>query len=139
MTNTLSRFLLFLAMIATTAVLCSSNSLLAETDKESRSLSKSADKKTFDETIDTFLNEYCTDCHIETEHTADVVLSGISFDLASGHDMELWKTVLKQLHLEEMPPATEKQPKQYEKDAVMFWINSEGGTTCQLDNGDDSD
>ena len=39
--------------------------------------------------------------------------------------MELWKNVLKQLHLEEMPPAESKQPRAISKDAVMLWINSE--------------
>jgi hypothetical protein len=55
----------------------------------------------------------------------DVVLSSISFDLASGHDIELWNTVLRQLHLEEMPPTESEQPEQHERDAVMLWINTE--------------
>ena len=41
--------------------------------------------------------------------------------------MELWKTILRQLHLQEMPPSKKKknQPSQKEKDAVMAWINGE--------------
>ena len=39
--------------------------------------------------------------------------------------MELWKTVLRQLHLEEMPPPESEQPEQHERDAVILWINTE--------------
>ena len=83
-----------------------------------------ADKKAFDETVSPFLRKYCADCHGEISNESDVVLSNISFDLASGHDMELWKTFLRQLHVEEMPPTGSEQPEQYERDAVMLWINA---------------
>lgn len=112
-----------LAMALTAVWLCSSNLLLAQADKKSNP--KSADKKAFDDTVSPFLSKYCATCHSEDGNESDVVLSSISFDLASGHDMELWKTVLRQLHLEEMPPTETKQPEQYEKVAVMFWINAE--------------
>lgn len=116
---------LFVVTVLTISSLFSPNLFSDETDKKSRLLSKLADKNRFDETILPFLNEFCAGCHSETKQEADVVFSGISFDLASGEDMELWKNVLKQLHLEEMPPAESKQPEQYQKDAVMLWINSE--------------
>ena len=83
-----------------------------------------ADKKAFDETVSPFLRKYCADCHGESSNESGVVLSSISFDLASGHDMELWKTFLRQLHVEEMPPTGSEQPEQYERDAVMLWINA---------------
>ncbi|MCX7387404.1 MAG: DUF1588 domain-containing protein [Planctomycetales bacterium] len=111
------------AMALTAALLCSSNLLFAQSDKTTTPIF--ADKKAFDDTVSPFLSTYCADCHGENSNESDVVLSSISFDLASGHDMELWKTVLRQLHVEEMPPTESKQPEQYEKDAVMFWINSE--------------
>lgn len=111
------------AMVLTAVWLCSPNLLSAQADKKPDL--KLADKKAFDDTVSPFLSQYCANCHSATNNESDIVLSNISFDLASGHDMELWKTVLRQLHLEEMPPAESKQPKQYEKDAVMFWINSE--------------
>ncbi|MEI7701404.1 MAG: DUF1588 domain-containing protein [Planctomycetia bacterium] len=84
-----------------------------------------ANKKAFDDTVSPFLSKYCADCHGESSNESGVVLSSISFDLASGDDMELWKTVLRQLHLEEMPPTESEQPEQHERDAVMFWINAE--------------
>ena len=115
--------LLASALTLTAVWLCSSNLLLAQVDTISNP--KLADKNAFDDTVSPFLSKYCADCHGDNSNESDVVLSSISFDLASGHDMELWNTVLRQLHLEEMPPTESKQPEQYERDAVMLWINAE--------------
>ena len=123
LTKKLKTSVLGSAIALTAALLCSSNLLFAQSDKTTTPIF--ADKKAFDDTVSPFLSTYCADCHGENSNESDVVLSSISFDLASGHDMELWKTVLRQLHVEEMPPTESKQPEQYEKDAVMFWINSE--------------
>ncbi len=109
-----------MALIAT--LLCSSNVLSAQADTTTPVVS---DKKAFDETVSPFLSKYCADCHGESNNESGAVLPGISFDLASGLDMELWKTVLRQLYLEEMPPTESEQPKQHERDAVMLWINVE--------------
>ncbi|MFN7875280.1 MAG: DUF1588 domain-containing protein [Pirellula sp.] len=110
--------------IALTAVLLlSSNLLFAQADKNSKP--DLADKEAFEETVSPFLSKYCADCHGKNSNEADVDLSNISFDLASGHDLELWNTVLRQLHLEEMPPIESEQPEQHERDAVMLWINTE--------------
>ena len=111
---------LAMALIAT--LLCSSNVLFAQADTTTPVVS---DKKAFDETVSPFLSKYCADCHGESNNDSGAVLPGISFDLASGLDMELWKTVLQQLYLEEMPPTESEQPKQHERDAVMLWINVE--------------
>ncbi len=119
----MNRSVLRLAMALTAVLACWSNLLLAQADQNSTSTL--ADKKAFDDTVSPFLSKYCTVCHSENGNESDVVLSGISFDLASGHDLERWKTVLRQLHLEEMPPTESKQPQQIEKDAVMLWINAE--------------
>ena len=109
-----------MALIAT--LLSSSNVLFAQADTTTPVVS---DKKAFDETVSPFLSKYCADCHGESNNESGAVLPGISFDLASGLDMELWKTVLRQLYLEEMPPTESEQPKQHERDAVMLWINVE--------------
>ncbi|MCY2997469.1 MAG: hypothetical protein NT168_05105 [Planctomycetota bacterium] len=49
------------AAMVCTALLCSSNLLLAQADQTTTPIL--ADKKTFDETVATFLNKYCADCH----------------------------------------------------------------------------
>ena len=110
-----------MALIA--ALSCSSNLLFAQDDKATTPIV--SDKKAFDDAVSPFLTKYCADCHGESSNDSGVVLSGISFDLASGHDIELWNTVLRQLHLEEMPPTENEQPEQHERDAVMLWINAE--------------
>jgi hypothetical protein len=102
---------------------CSVNMLLAQADQ--KIIPHSADKKSFDDTVSPFLRKYCADCHADKSNESGVVLSGISFDLVSGKDMELWKTVLQQLHLQEMPPSESEQPGQRERDVVMLWINTE--------------
>jgi hypothetical protein len=111
------------AMAFTAVWFSSSNLLLAQADKNSNP--DLASKKAFDETVSPFLSKYCADCHGENGNEADVDLSSISFDLASGRDMELWNTILRQLHLEEMPPTESAQPERHERDAVMLWINTE--------------
>ena len=123
LTKTLNTSVLRSAMALTATLLCSSNLLFAQADKASTPIF--ADKKAFDDTVSPFLSKYCADCHSEISNESDVVLSSISFDLASGHDIELWKTVLRQLHLEEMPPTESEQPEQHERDAVMLWVNAE--------------
>ena len=85
-----------IALIA--ALLCSSNLLFAQDDKTTTPIV--SDKKAFDDTVSPFLSKYCADCHGESSNESGVVLSSISSDLAAGRDMELWKTVLRQLHLE---------------------------------------
>ena len=113
----------FSAMALIAALFCSSKLLFAQADKTTTPIV--SDKKAFEETVSPFLTKYCADCHGESSNESGVVLSGISFDLASGHDIELWNTVLRQLHVEEMPPTGSDQPEQHERDAVMLWINAE--------------
>lgn len=111
------------AMTFIVAWLCFSSLLLAQQEKKSNP--DIAGKEAFDGTVYPFLNKYCTDCHGKDNNEADVDMSKISFDLSSGRDLELWNTVLRQLHLQEMPPSESEQPDQHERDAVMLWINTE--------------
>jgi len=123
LTRTWKTSFLCSAMALLTVLLCSSNLIFAQADSTTTSIA--SDKKSFDDTVFPFLNKYCADCHGESSNESGVVLSSISFDLASGRDLELWNTVLRQLHLEEMPPSESEQPEQHERDAVMLWINAE--------------
>jgi len=110
-----------LSLIA--AVFCSPNLLFAQQVNAASPVVP--DKKAFDGTVAPFLTKYCADCHGTGNNQSGVVLSDISFDLATGRDLELWNSVLRQLHLEEMPPADSEQPARHERNAVMHWINSE--------------
>ncbi|MGB4741605.1 MAG: c-type cytochrome domain-containing protein, partial [Fuerstiella sp.] len=123
LTRTLNTSVRFSAMALIAALFCSSKLLFAQAEKTTTPIV--SDKKAFDDSVSPFLTKYCADCHGESSNESGVVLSGISFDLASGHDIELWNTVLRQLHLEEMPPTDSEQPEPHERDAVMLWINAE--------------
>ena len=123
LTRTLNTSVPGSAMAFIAALLCSSNLLFAQDNRTTTPIV--SDKKAFDDTVSPFLSKYCADCHGESSNESGVVLSRISFDLASGRDMELWNTVLRQLHLEEMPPTESEQPEQHERDATMLWINAE--------------
>lgn len=111
------------AMVMITIWLCASNSVAAQVDQPS-SLNLPA-KDGFQQTVSPFLTKYCADCHSESANESGVVLSSISSDLASGRDMDLWNSVLRELHLEKMPPTESDQPEPHERDAVMLWINAE--------------
>lgn len=91
---------------------------------DARSADQPADE-IFAAVVRPFLKRYCARCHKASRAKADVVLTSISPDLAAGRDMQLWKTVLRQLVVDAMPPAKKTQPKQSEKDAVIRWINGE--------------
>jgi hypothetical protein len=123
LTKTLNTSVTVSTMVLIASLWCSSDLLFAQDDKIT--IPSVSDKKAFDETVSPFFTKYCADCHSESGNESGVVLSDISFDLASGHDIELWNTVLRQLHLEEMPPTGSEQPEQHERDAVMLWINKE--------------
>ena len=123
LTRKLNTSVPFSAMALTAALWCTSNLLFAQDVKTTAPIV--SDKRSFDDTVSPFLSKYCADCHSESSGESGAVLSSISFDLASGRDMELWKTVLRQLHLDEMPPNGSEQPEQHERDAVMLWINAE--------------
>ncbi|MDG1492139.1 MAG: hypothetical protein P8R43_09625, partial [Planctomycetota bacterium] len=83
------------------------------------------DVEAFKESVRPFLDRYCTRCHSDARAEADVNLVKISSQLASGQDMELWKTVLLQLVVEAMPPSSAKQPVTRDSEAVARWINGE--------------
>jgi len=87
--------------------------------------SSDPDERTFKKSVQPFLKRYCTRCHSSSRSEGDVNLARISPQLASGQDMELWKTVLLQLVVEAMPPSSGRQPETRERAAVTRWINGE--------------
>ncbi|MFT7678606.1 MAG: hypothetical protein ACI8QC_002600 [Planctomycetota bacterium] len=122
--STRQRYLGSLSISLLTVALCTAQSGRAKTPAPDFITGVPADE-VFDEAVKPFLKSYCTKCHSRSKRKGEVVLSGISSDLAAGQDMHTWKAVLKQLVLEEMPPANRKQPNKVESDAVIRWINAE--------------
>jgi len=98
----------------------------ATAEKAGEAIGVAADEKTHQSVVMPFLSTYCTSCHGATKSKGDVKLHEISADLATGKDIDLWNSVLKQLVLSEMPPAKEKKkPTASEINKVVGWINAE--------------
>jgi hypothetical protein len=60
--------------------------------------------------IDTFFETYCYNCHDADTMKADLNLEGLSRSIANPTDAEHWQDILDQLNAGEMPPKNKKQP-----------------------------
>jgi hypothetical protein len=63
--------------------------------------------------VTAFLQTYCIDCHGATKPKGDFRVDALKVS-ANAADAENWQLVLDNLHLGEMPPKDEKQPKSAE-------------------------
>jgi hypothetical protein len=77
-----------------------------------------------DAKVTTFLRTYCIDCHGPKKQKGDFRVDELKLS-ATAADAENWQLVLDNLHLGEMPPEDEKQPKQAEVEPVTAWIEGE--------------
>ncbi|MEM7453009.1 MAG: DUF1592 domain-containing protein [Planctomycetota bacterium] len=76
----------------------------------------------FESHVQTFLSNYCFQCHGPDEDKA-----GLSFHLLTGEfsesdQLEQWELMLEVLEDGEMPPEVEPQPPMDERDAIARWI-----------------
>jgi len=71
-----------------------------------------------------FMQTYCIDCHGPKKQKGDFRVDELKLS-ATAADAENWQLVLDNLHLGEMPPEDEKQPKSAEVEVVTTWIQSE--------------
>lgn len=71
-----------------------------------------------------FMQTYCIDCHGPKKQKGDFRVDQLKVSATSA-DAENWQLVLDNLHLGEMPPEDEKQPKSAEVEVVTTWIQSE--------------
>jgi hypothetical protein len=77
-----------------------------------------------DPKLSAFLQTYCIDCHGPKKQKGDFRVDELKVS-ATAADAENWQLVLDNLHLGEMPPEDEKQPKPAEVEFVTTWIQSE--------------
>lgn len=73
----------------------------------------------------TFLANYCLDCHDELSEKGEINLDTVEIDWSDHASLFLWERVLKALGSGEMPPETEDQPSQEERDAMLAWLDGE--------------
>ena len=74
--------------------------------------------------VTTFFKTYCIDCHGPKKQKGDFRVDELKLSTTAA-DAENWQLVLDNLHLGEMPPEDEKQPKPAEVEFVTTWIQSE--------------
>jgi hypothetical protein len=74
--------------------------------------------------VTAFFKTYCIDCHGPKKQKGDFRVDELKVS-ATAADAENWQLVLDNLHLGEMPPEDEKQPKSAEVEVVTTWIQSE--------------
>jgi hypothetical protein len=77
-----------------------------------------------DSKVTGFMQTYCVSCHGEKKQKGDFRVDTLQIS-ATAADAENWQLVLDNLHLGEMPPEDEKQPKLAELEPVTEWIQSE--------------
>ena len=71
-----------------------------------------------------FVQTYCIDCHGPGKQKGDFRVDELKRS-ATAADAENWQLVLNNLHLGEMPPKDEKQPKPAEVEQITSWIQAE--------------
>jgi len=71
-----------------------------------------------------FLEQHCVSCHGPKKQKGDFRVDELKVSTTAA-DAENWQLVLDNLHLGEMPPEDEKQPKSAEVEVVTTWIQSE--------------
>ncbi|MBL9115093.1 MAG: DUF1592 domain-containing protein [Verrucomicrobiaceae bacterium] len=77
-----------------------------------------------DSKVTAFMQTYCMSCHGEKKHKGDFRVDTLQISQTAA-DAENWQLVLDNLHLGEMPPEDEKQPKPAEVEPVTEWIQGE--------------
>ena len=84
----------------------------------------STDLVTFNGKIKPLLTKYCYDCHGPKKAKADLRLDKLNPDLINGDDGDVWREVLDNINLQDMPPPKEKlQFSSDQRRAVVDWLS----------------
>ncbi len=76
------------------------------------------------EVADSFLVDYCLNCHDEIECKGDLSLDFVEIDWSDHHAKSTWSKVHKMLKKGEMPPEKERQPTAAERQAMLSWLDA---------------
>ena len=77
-----------------------------------------------DAKVTAFMQTYCVSCHGEKKQKGDFRVDTLKV-AENAAEAENWQLVLDNLHLGEMPPEDEKQPKAEEVEKITAWIQNE--------------
>jgi Protein of unknown function (DUF1592)/Protein of unknown function (DUF1588)/Protein of unknown function (DUF1587)/Protein of unknown function (DUF1585)/Protein of unknown function (DUF1595) len=90
----------------------------------------------FTETVQPFLNSYCTSCHGGAKPAAQLDLRQYSTTASVVQDFSRWNRVLARLAAKEMPPKAVKQPPDEARQQVIDWIQATWTNEARLHDGD---
>ena len=77
--------------------------------------------------VDTFLVQYCLDCHDKQTMKGDLNLDFLEIDWADPLAIKTWSKALKMIESGEMPPEKKKQPSDKEvHEVAKAWSNAAG-------------
>lgn len=75
------------------------------------------------ESVDSFLVNYCLDCHDADTQKGEIDLDLLEIDWSRPESIKLWNKVHEVLEATEMPPAKKTQPKPAERKAILAWLD----------------
>src|ERR1700730_731493 len=90
----------------------------------------------FSQTVQPFLNSYCTSCHGGAKPSAQLDLRQYSTTASVVQDFSRWNRVLARLAAKEMPPKAMKQPPDEARQQVIDWIQATWTTEARTHDGD---
>jgi hypothetical protein len=90
----------------------------------------------FTETVQPFLNSYCTGCHGGAKPAAQLDLRQYSTAESVVQDFSRWNRVLARLAAREMPPKAMKQPSDEARQQVIDWIHDTWTNEARTHDGD---
>ncbi len=90
----------------------------------------------FDETVQPFLNTYCTTCHSGDKAPAQLDLRKYATAESVVEDFGRWNRVLGRLTAREMPPRQAKQPPEEARQRVIDWIQATWALEARTHDGD---
>src|SRR5438093_4165994 len=99
-------------------------------------LSDAAVERGFTDTVQPFLNTYCTSCHSGEKAPAQLDLRKYTTTESVVEDYSRWNRVLARLTAHEMPPKQMKQPSDEERQQVVDWIQGAWANGARKRDGD---
>lgn len=79
----------------------------------------------FERNVMPFLEQYCLECHTDSEAEAEFRLDDIDGQISKGADIERWEKALEMIEIGDMPPNDYEQPSVDTVRQLTNWVNNE--------------
>jgi len=100
-------------------------------------LPRAGDDSDFERVVRPFLEAHCTICHSGDKPKAKLDLARFDTAAAARAEPATWAEIRDRVGFEEMPPPTNPQPADAERDAFLEWVEAEfGGLGAGFEPGD---